>query len=122
MRALEECTDMDALVRKICMRRLAFLKALRTWGRSEKGWSRRVAAVQRAGFNLATGSVPAEASFIEAANAKADSVGRQGGAADRARRTLRAGGGVGDRDDHAGDDDAEPLKVEVAHRHAVHRR
>ena len=36
-----------------------------------KGWSRRVAAVQRAGCNLATGSVPPEASFIAGAQVKA---------------------------------------------------
>ena len=71
LRALEECTDMDALVAGICARRLAFMKSLRTWPTFGKGWSRRVAAVQRAGCNLATGSVPAEASFIAGAQVKA---------------------------------------------------
>lgn len=71
LNALEQCTDMDVLVAKICARRLAFLKSLKTWDTFGKGWGRRVTAVQRAGQNIATGSVPAEASFIEGANAKA---------------------------------------------------
>ena len=71
LRALDECTDMDALVAGICARRLAFMKSLRTWGTFAKGWSRRVAAVQRAGQNLASGAVPAEATFIAGGDIKA---------------------------------------------------
>lgn len=57
MRALEECTDIEGLVRRICARRLAFLQALRTWPTFGKGWARRVAAVQRASLALADGAV-----------------------------------------------------------------
>ena len=71
LRALEECTDMDGLVAGICARRLAFMQALHTWSEFGKGWARRVAAVQRAGQNLASGSVPAEASFIAGGHVKA---------------------------------------------------
>jgi lysozyme family protein len=94
LRALEECTDMDDLVRKICDRRLAFMKSLKTWPTFGKGWARRVAAVQRAGFNLATGSVPAETSYIEGANAKAPLSAARPAPQTAAPDAAASGGGI----------------------------
>jgi lysozyme family protein len=71
LRALEECTDMDGLVRKICARRLAFMRALRAWPTFGKGWTRRVAAVQRASLCLAAGAVAPAAGFIDGGHVKA---------------------------------------------------
>jgi lysozyme family protein len=71
LRALDECTDMDALIEKICARRLAFMQSLRTWGTFGKGWARRVAAVQRAGLLLAQGDSADEAIAVEGGHVKA---------------------------------------------------
>jgi lysozyme family protein len=71
LRALDECTDMDALIEKICARRLAFMQSLRTWGTFGKGWARRVAAVQRAGLLLAQGDSAGEAIAVEGGHVKA---------------------------------------------------
>lgn len=49
--------DHDELIAGICAKRLAFLKALRTWGTFGKGWERRVNEVRRAGQAMASGSV-----------------------------------------------------------------
>jgi lysozyme family protein len=54
-KALEECTNHDALIERMCARRLAFLKALRTWPRFGKGWTTRVAEVKRVGQGWASG-------------------------------------------------------------------
>src|SRR5436305_11113185 len=69
LRALEECTDMDALVTKVCARRLAFMQSLRTWGAFSKGWARRVAAVQRASLLLAQGDSANEAVAVAGGHA-----------------------------------------------------
>lgn len=55
LRAANDHPDHDALVNAICDRRLAFLKALRTWPTFGKGWGRRVAEVRRNGLALARG-------------------------------------------------------------------
>lgn len=55
--ALAACDDHDALVARICARRLVFLKALRTFPRFGKGWTARVENVRRAGQAVASGSV-----------------------------------------------------------------
>ncbi|WP_421867408.1 glycoside hydrolase family 108 protein [Pararhizobium sp.] len=47
--------DVDGLVAKICERRLAFLKALKTWTTFGKGWASRVAGVLAVGQAWATG-------------------------------------------------------------------
>jgi lysozyme family protein len=70
MRALEEHTDIEGLIRAICARRLAFLQALRTWPTFGKGWSRRVAAVQRASLALAAGAADHDPEPIEDGQAK----------------------------------------------------
>lgn len=63
--------DHDRLIATICARRIAFLKALRTWGRFGKGWSRRVAGVEATGQAWAAGSVGPDPVFHEGGNAKA---------------------------------------------------
>lgn len=47
--------DMQAQIAALCARRLAFLKQLRTWRRFGRGWSRRVAAVERDAIAMAAG-------------------------------------------------------------------
>lgn len=67
----KENTDHDRLIAAICERRMAFLKALKTWKTFGKGWTSRVSDVKTAGQAWAMGSVPAAAEYIEGANRKA---------------------------------------------------
>lgn len=53
--AVARVTDYDVLIAKICERRMAFLKALKTWRTFGKGWTARVAGVKRMGQAMATG-------------------------------------------------------------------
>ncbi len=55
--AVQNYGNMDRLVDAICDRRLAFLKALKTWKTFGKGWASRVAAVRATGKAWAAGSV-----------------------------------------------------------------
>ncbi|GLK72611.1 glycoside hydrolase family 108 protein [Ancylobacter dichloromethanicus] len=55
--ALDRHRDHDRLIADILSRRLAMLKALRTWPHFGVGWSRRVAEVKRHGQAAAMGSV-----------------------------------------------------------------
>jgi lysozyme family protein len=71
LRALDECTDMDALIVAICARRLAFMQSLRTWGAFGSGWAKRVAAVQRASLLLAQGHVSDAAAAVDGSHVKA---------------------------------------------------
>ena len=64
-------TDNDALIDRICDRRMAFLKALKTWGPFGKGWTRRVNGVREVGQALATGKTPPRQTFIEGGNQNA---------------------------------------------------
>lgn len=54
-RAAAAHPDHDALVAAICERRMAYLKALRTWSTFGRGWTARVAGVRSAGQAWATG-------------------------------------------------------------------
>lgn len=63
--------DNDALIDRICDRRMAFLKALKTWGTFGRGWTRRVEGVRKVGQALATGRTPPKTAYIENANTKA---------------------------------------------------
>ncbi|TBG78628.1 N-acetylmuramidase [Rhizobium leguminosarum] len=54
--AVKNYGNMDRLVDAICDRRLAFLKALRTWKTFGKGWASRVAAVRATGKAWAAGT------------------------------------------------------------------
>lgn len=63
--------DHDALIRGIIDRRMAFLRALKTWGTFGKGWTRRVDGVLAVGQAWAMGSVGPEISFVPDGNIKA---------------------------------------------------
>ena len=54
--AIEAHPNHDALVNAICDRRMAFLRALRTWPTFGRGWSSRVAGVRRIGLAWARGA------------------------------------------------------------------
>ncbi len=54
--AVDAHPDHDALVAAMCQRRLAFLKALKTWGRFGKGWFSRVEQVRKIGQAWAAGA------------------------------------------------------------------
>jgi lysozyme family protein len=58
--AVQNYGNMDRLVDAICDRRLAFMKALRTWKVFGKGWASRVAAVRATGKAWAAGTVEAQ--------------------------------------------------------------
>lgn len=45
--AAVKAMDPQEVVNRLCDRRMAFLRGLRTWGTFGKGWSRRVASVRR---------------------------------------------------------------------------
>ncbi|MCO4316355.1 glycoside hydrolase family 108 protein [Phyllobacterium sp. 21LDTY02-6] len=63
--------DHDALIARILDRRLAFLKALRTWSTFGRGWSNRVAQVKKIGQAWASGSVGPEPVYAVNMDAKA---------------------------------------------------
>lgn len=94
MAALANDADNDKLIAAIADRRLAFLKALKTFPRFGKGWVRRVDGVLAAGQAMASGSIAPPAHFFEGGNAKANIDDAKKplpkGAADAA-----AGGGAG---------------------------
>ena len=69
--AVQADNDNDALVDRICDRRMAFLRALKTWGTFGRGWTRRVDGVRKVGQALATGRTPPKPSFVEGGNTKA---------------------------------------------------
>ena len=50
--AAQQDPDHDALIVRICERRMAFLRALRTWKTFGKGWTRRVQDVESDGRNM----------------------------------------------------------------------
>lgn len=56
--AVEAYPNLAKLIDAICDRRLAFLKALKTWGTFGKGWSSRVTGVRSAGKAMVQGRSP----------------------------------------------------------------
>lgn len=60
----------DALVRKICDLRMAFLKALKTFKTFGKGWTRRVDGVRAVGQAWAMGDTGPEVTFVPGGEAK----------------------------------------------------
>lgn len=92
--AVAGVNDHDALVVRICERRMAFLKALKTWKTFGKGWKSRVDGVRAVGTAWANGSIGPEVKYVEGGDAKAyveDAKAAPGkGVADAA-----TGGGVG---------------------------
>lgn len=69
--AVSQVNDVDALISKVLDRRMAFLKALKTFSTFGKGWTSRVKSVLAVGQAWATGSVGPEVTYIPMANAKA---------------------------------------------------
>lgn len=69
--ALRGVNDHDALIAKIIGRRMAFLRALKTWKTFGKGWTSRVNGVLAVGQAWAMGSVGPEIEFVPDGNAKA---------------------------------------------------
>lgn len=63
--------DHDALISEICALRMKFLRALKTFARFGKGWTRRVDHVRAAGQAIAMGSVGPSVSYIPGMEAKA---------------------------------------------------
>lgn len=51
--AVKQFTDVEALVRKFCAARLAFVKSLRTWKTFGRGWAARISAVEKLGLSMA---------------------------------------------------------------------
>lgn len=68
--AVERHPNPAALIGAICDRRMAFLRALKTWPTFGKGWSTRVAGVKRTGLEMAQGekNVLSDPAPAEAAN------------------------------------------------------
>lgn len=91
--AIEQHTDMAALIRAICARRLAFMKALHTWATFGKGWAHRVADVQAGGLKLMAGA-PHEACYADGCHAKAALTDAKA-APQTALADTSAGGGMG---------------------------
>jgi lysozyme family protein len=71
MGAIAVESDAAALVDRICDRRMAFLKALKTWGTFGRGWSRRVEGVRKAGKAMVEGKAAPKAAFVEDGNRNA---------------------------------------------------
>lgn len=71
LEALRTVNDHDALIAKIIGRRMAFLRALKTWKTFGKGWTSRVNGVLAVGQAWAMGSVGPEIEFVPDGNAKA---------------------------------------------------
>jgi len=69
--AVADDTDNDALIDRICDRRMSFLKALKTWPTFGKGWSRRVEGVRAVGQAMATGRTVPKTAFVQQGNEKA---------------------------------------------------
>ncbi|MBB4277014.1 glycoside hydrolase family 108 protein [Rhizobium mongolense] len=69
--ALSGVNDNDAFVGLICDRRMAFLRALKTWKTFGKGWTARVNGVRAVGQAWATGSVGPEVQYVVGGDAKA---------------------------------------------------
>jgi lysozyme family protein len=68
--AVNSLHDHDALIDRILDRRLAFLKALKTWSTFGKGWAARVDGVRRTGKAWARNTAEPAVGFIAEGNAK----------------------------------------------------
>ncbi|MEJ1118915.1 glycoside hydrolase family 108 protein [Phyllobacterium sp. CCNWLW109] len=71
LKAIQAVNDHDAFIAKILDRRLAFLKALKTWRTFGKGWGNRVAQVKKIGQAWASGSVGPVPVFVADMDAEA---------------------------------------------------
>lgn len=86
--------DNDRLVALICERRMAFLRALKTFKTFGKGWTSRVAGVLAVGQAWATGSVGPEVHYAVGGDAKAF-LSDAKAAPTMAAADASTGGGVG---------------------------
>lgn len=95
--ALAASNDHDKLVDAICDRRMAFLRALKTFPTFGRGWTRRVDEVRAAGKAMAAGSsgvTVQPAAFVANGNAKA-SIEDAKKAPPKGAADAAAGGGAG---------------------------
>jgi lysozyme family protein len=69
--AVSAHTNHDYLIAKVLERRLAFLKALKTWKTFKNGWTDRVDGVRRVGQAWAMGDVGPEINYVPGGDAKA---------------------------------------------------
>ena len=92
LHAVEADEDNDALIGRICDRRMVFLEALKTWAYYSKGWTLRVKDVRATGQAWATGSVAPAAEFRPGGEAKAE-IEDAKSAPPRAPGDLATGGG-----------------------------
>jgi lysozyme family protein len=92
--ALEATEDHDALIDRICDRRMAFLRALQTWSDFAGGWTRRVQNVRAIGKAEATGAEEIAAVHIAGAEAKAR-IEDARKAPTKAPADAATGGGIG---------------------------
>jgi len=69
--ALAGVNDNDSLIARICARRIAFLRALKTFRTFGKGWTARVDGVRAVGQAWASGSVGPDIGYISGGEAKA---------------------------------------------------
>lgn len=72
LEALRTVNDHDALIARIIKRRMAFLRALKTWKTFGKGWTSRVNGVLAVGQAWAAGSVGPEIAYIPNGEKKAN--------------------------------------------------
>lgn len=71
MQAIQNHPDHDALIAAICERRIAFLKALKTYYRFGTGWTRRVTTLKAKGQAWAMGSVGPVVNYVPGGERKA---------------------------------------------------
>ena len=91
--AAKDHPNHDRLIADICERRMAFLKALKTWSTFGKGWKARVDGVRAVGQAWASGNVGPEIARVEGAEAKA-SITDAKEAPPKAPGDIAAGGGT----------------------------
>lgn len=92
--ALEAVENHDALIDRMCDRRMAFLRALVTWPDFAGGWTRRVQNVRAIGKAEATGAEEIAAVHIAGAEAKAR-IEDARKAPTKAPADAATGGGIG---------------------------
>ncbi len=94
MAALEETENHDALIDRICDRRMSYLRALDTWGDFSGGWTKRVANVRAVGRAEAGGRKDVVTVHVAGAEAKAR-IEDARKAPSKAPADAATGGGIG---------------------------
>jgi lysozyme family protein len=93
--AVQNYGNMDRLIDAICDRRLAFLKALKTWKAFGRGWASRVAAVRSTGKAWASGTVEVQPLGLASGASMKASISDAKKAPVLAVADATTGGGVG---------------------------